>query len=63
MDYFNDVFNTFLGLERGSSFAVYAGYMKVLGFHQKYLCIKCVCVVILVSNDIVVMSMPIFSYS
>ncbi len=25
MDYFNDVFTAFLGLERGSSVAVYAG--------------------------------------
>ncbi len=32
MDYFNDVLTSFLGLECGSSIAVYAG-QKALGFH------------------------------
>ncbi len=37
MDYFNDVLTTFLGLERVSYIAVYAGSQKALGYHQKYL--------------------------
>ncbi len=62
MDYFNDVFNTFLVLERGSSFAVYAGSERSR-ISSEISLYKCVCVVILVSNDIVAMWMPIFSYS
>ncbi len=36
MDYFNNVFTTFLGFERVSCIAVYAG-SKALGFHQNIL--------------------------
>ncbi len=36
MDYFNDVLTTFLGLERVSCIAVYAG-QKALGFNQNIL--------------------------
>ncbi len=36
MDYFNNVL-TFLGLERVTGVAVYAGSKKTLGFHHKYL--------------------------
>ncbi len=35
MDYFNDVLTTFLGLERGSSIAVYAGSKKLSDFIKK----------------------------
>ncbi len=37
MNYFNSVFTTFLGLERGNSVAVYMQGQKALGFHQNYL--------------------------
>jgi hypothetical protein len=36
MDYFNDVFTTFLGLESGNNIAVTGG-QKGLRFHKKYL--------------------------
>ncbi len=40
MDYFNDVFTTFLGLEHFSCFAVYAG-SESSWIHQKYLnCVR-----------------------
>jgi len=35
MDYFNNVFTTFLGLESGNNVGVNGE--KALGFHQKYL--------------------------
>ncbi len=35
MDYFNDVLTTFLGLERGSLIAVYAGSKKLSDFIKK----------------------------
>ncbi len=31
MEYFNNVLTTFLGLERGSSVAIYAGFRSFLG--------------------------------
>ncbi len=39
MDYFNDVLTTFLGLERGSTVAVYGGSESSFTFHKKYILI------------------------
>jgi len=39
MDYFNDVFSTFLDLESGCYIAVYAGVAQLLDFKNILICV------------------------